>query len=181
MEQVAADPGTRHAEVRTFGVAEVWDVRRGSRCSGRSTGVSVRSVGWTRWSGVAFATVFGLVATSNAIVAMTQGHWVGGAAIGAVGLVGVHWELAFSTASVDARADGVRVRSGLLRRRVAAGDIQKIRAGGPTGQSRLVLFITRVASRPQRIKTVQQMYTGRNRQALESAAVELSRAVGLSV
>jgi hypothetical protein len=150
------------------------DVRVGAR------GVSVRCVGWTRWSGVAFATVFGLLATSNAIVAVTRDHWAGGAAIAVVGLAGVHWVLAFSTASVDARADGLRVRSGLLRRRVAARDIQEIRVDGPTGQSRVVLFVTRVVSRPRRIKTVQQLYTVKNRQALETAAAELSRAVGLS-
>lgn len=170
-----------YAEVRTCRVADVLDVGVGVEVRVGAAEVSVRCVGWIRWYGVAFATVFGLHATSSAIVAMTRGHWAGGAAIGVVGLEGVHWVLALSTASVDACADGLRVRSGLLRRRVAAGDIQEIRVGGPTGQSRVVLFITRAVGRPRRIKTVQQIYTGKNRQALESAAVELSRAVGLSV
>jgi hypothetical protein len=143
--------------------------------------VSVRCVGLMRWLGVGFATVWGLVATGSVVGGLVQGHWVGAAAVGAIGLAGVHWVLAFATSSVGTDHGGLRVRSGLLRRHVAAGDVHDVRVGGPTGESRVVLVVTRATGRPQRIKAVQQIYTDKNRQALEGAAVELSRALGRGV
>src|SRR4051812_23457686 len=123
-----------------FASQRCWMCRVGVEVRVGAGEVSVRCVGWTRWYGIAFAGVFGLLAGSSSIIAMTRGHWLGGAAIGVIGLEAVHWVLAASTASVDGCADGLRVRSGLLRRLVAAGDIQDIRVGGPTGESRVVLF-----------------------------------------
>jgi hypothetical protein len=137
----------------------------------------VRAAGWYRRCGIAFATLWGFVAASNVVVTMTQGAWAPAAVVAVFGLAGLHWVLAWSAASVHAGRDGLRIRAGLLRRRVATGDITAIRIVGPTFQSRIVLVVTTATGHPRRIRTVQQICTAKNRQALESAAAQLAHAL----
>lgn len=139
--------------------------------------VLVRSAGWWRWAGTAFAAVWGALLAINVVAALAVGDWLVAVVGSLLGLGGLHWALATFAASVEARADGFRVRAGLLRRYVASADVAGIRVVGPTFQSHYVLVVARMTGRPRRLRTVRQICTEKSRRALDAASVQLLRSL----